>query len=476
MNLGNSEFLSDRAKFVTTMLTTGTILITIISYLVSIVAFYGDNYPSLVYIFNRDFCITILFIALYWSVIDTWLKLNEVYRSRSFSQIILYHILEGVIGVILLTATIVILGLTSYGRNVLLLFGALSTTMCFLAKFIFYKALRHYRKAGLNNKTVIFICDKRGAPLLDLIYRRFEWGYKIKAIIGDEYIMNVYNGKVPVYPIDNTQVEKMLTHDIDELIYARNYDSSKDILQLVDLCNELGVTFRLYSSFFNRLSTQTQLRYFDTNAVLTISNTPNNYAALLAKRTMDILLSGLVILLGMPFFLIIMLLIKLDSEGPIFFKQKRSGFKGKVFDVYKFRTMVVNAEELKAKLMQQNEMTGPVFKMTNDPRITRVGKWLRKSGIDEFPQFLNVFLGDMSIVGPRPPLPAEVAQYERWQLRRLAMKPGITCLWQIAPSRNSISFEEWMRMDMEYIDNWSLLLDVIIIFKTVRTIVRADGK
>jgi lipopolysaccharide/colanic/teichoic acid biosynthesis glycosyltransferase len=171
-----------------------------------------------------------------------------------------------------------------------------------------------------------------------------------------------------------------------------------------------------------------------------------------------------------------MLLINLDSEGPIFFKQKRSGFKGKVFDVYKFRTMVVNAEELKAKLMQQNEMTGPVFKMTNDPRITRVGKWLRKSGIDEFPQFLNVFLGDMSIVGPRPPLPAEVAQYERWQLRRLAMKPGITCLWQIAPSRNSISFEEWMRMDMEYIDNWSLLLDVIIIFKTVRTIVRADGK
>lgn len=476
MALGNGDILSNRAKFVRTSLTLGTVLITIVSYFLSIAIFYNDSYPSFLYIFNRDFFVTSLFIVVYWSIADTWFKLNEVYRSRSFGYIVLYHILEGLVGLVLLTATIVILGLTNYGRNVLLLFGAMSTTLCFIAKVIFYKALRHYRKNGLNNKTVVFICDQKGAPLLDSIYRRFEWGYKIKAVIGDDYIMSQYNGKLPVYPIDNIDVESVLTHDIDELIYARNYDSSRDILQLVDLCTELGVTFRLYSSFFNRLSTQTQLRYFDTNAVLTISNTPNNYVALLAKRIIDICFSGTVILLGLPFFLIIMLLIKLDSEGPVFFKQKRSGFKGKVFDVYKFRTMVVNAEELKAKLMEKNEMTGPVFKMTNDPRITRIGRFLRKSGIDEFPQFLNVFLGDMSIVGPRPPLPSEVEQYERWQYRRLAMRPGITCLWQIAPSRNSITFEEWMRMDMEYIDNWSLSLDIVIIFKTIRTMFRADGK
>lgn len=474
--LGNGEFLSNRARFVRAMLTLGTVLITIVSYYFAIVIFYKDSYPTLFAIMNREFFVTCIFISLFWAFLDTWFKLNEVYRSRSFGHLIMYTILEGIVGVILLTATIVILGLTNYGRDVLLTFAGLSTTICFIAKVIFYKALRHYRKNGLNNKSVVFICDKKGAPLLNAIYTRVEWGYKIKAIIGDNHVMELYNGKVPVYPIDNTNIEGILTHDIDELIYARNYDSSKDILQLVDLCNELGVTFRLYSSFFNRLSTQTQLRYFDTNAVLTISNTPNNYGALLLKRIFDIVFSGTVLLCGMPFFLIIMLLIKLDSKGPVFFKQKRSGFKGKIFEVYKFRTMVVNAEALKEKLMSQNEMTGPVFKMTNDPRITRVGKFLRKSSIDEFPQFLNVFFGDMSIVGPRPPLPSEVEQYERWQYRRLAMKPGITCIWQIAPSRNSITFEDWMRMDMEYIDNWSLSLDIVVILKTIRTVFRADGK
>ena len=138
--------------------------------------------------------------------------------------------------------------------------------------------------------------------------------------------------------------------------------------------------------------------------------------------------------------------------------------------------MVQNAEELKTKLMEQNEMDGPVFKMTHDPRITRAGRWMRKTSLDELPQFFNVFWGDMSIVGPRPPLPAEVAQYERWQLRRLAMRPGITCLWQVSRNRNDISFEDWMRMDMDYIDNWSVALDVVIVLKTIRTVLRADGK
>jgi lipopolysaccharide/colanic/teichoic acid biosynthesis glycosyltransferase len=138
--------------------------------------------------------------------------------------------------------------------------------------------------------------------------------------------------------------------------------------------------------------------------------------------------------------------------------------------------MVVDAEELKSKLMDMNEMDGPVFKITNDPRITAIGRFLRKSSLDELPQFINVLMNDMSIVGPRPPIPEEVTQYERWQLRRLAMKPGITCIWQISPSRNDVSFEDWMRMDLEYIDSWSLKLDFVLILKTVRTMLRADGK
>jgi lipopolysaccharide/colanic/teichoic acid biosynthesis glycosyltransferase len=176
-----------------------------------------------------------------------------------------------------------------------------------------------------------------------------------------------------------------------------------------------------------------------------------------------------------PVYFLLALAIKIDSKGPVFFKQKRVGLRGRKFIVYKFRTMVTNAEELKEKLMQQNEMDGPVFKMTNDPRITRVGRFLRKTSLDELPQFFNVLIGDMSVIGPRPPLPDEVRQYERWQLRRLSMKPGITCIWQVS-GRNNIPFDEWMKMDLEYIDNWSLKLDFIIFLKTIRTMIRGDGK
>lgn len=470
------EKLSNRGRFVRVMLTVGTVVFTIMSYFIAIWLLYHETYQSVKYILNPDFLITSVFIALYWSALDTWLKLNEVYRSRSYGYIVLFHIVENLTGIMLLTFTAVLLGIASYGRDLLLLFGAISTLFSLTFKIIFYVALRNARKKGYNNKNVFFVCDKGGDALLNVMHKRYEWGYRIMGAIGDTYITNKYSSEFPVYNASEVDIDKLISQEVDELIYAKSYDSSQEIIRYLDLCNELGVTFRLYSPFLNRLSKNTQLRYFDTNAVITITNTPTNYVGLLVKRSFDILFSACVILFGLPFFLIIMLLIKLDSKGPIFFKQKRSGRRGREFDVYKFRTMVTNAEELKEQLMAQNEMDGPVFKMANDPRITRIGRILRKTGIDEFPQFINVFLGDMSIVGPRPPLPKEVAQYERWQLRRLAMQPGITCLWQVARERNKITFEEWMNMDMEYIDNWSITLDMVIIFKTIRTVFRADGK
>lgn len=468
--------LSNRGRFVRVILTLVTVILTIVAYYLSVLVFYSDIYPGMRAIVNRDFITSAVFITVFWAFLDTWLNLNDVYRSRSYGYVVLYHFVESALGAAMLSVAHFLLGMQSYHRDAMLFFFALSAVMCTSAKMLFYLILRHYRKKGFNNKHVVFICDRSGETLINLISRRFEWGYKIDALIGDYYIVEKYNGWYPVYPIASTKFEDVVTQDVDELIYAREYESTRDIQQLVDLCADLGITFRLSSSFLNRISSNTQLRYFDTNAVITISNTPSNYVGLVTKRIIDIIFSLCVICIGFPFFLIIALIIKLDSPGPVFFRQKRSGLKGKPFGLYKFRTMVANAEALREQLQEQNEMTGPVFKMTNDPRITRVGRHLRRLGIDEFPQFLNVLVGDMSIVGPRPPLPDEVAQYERWQLRRLAMKPGITCLWQIARNRNSITFDEWMHMDMEYIDNWSLSLDIVIIFKTIRTVFRADGK
>lgn len=176
-----------------------------------------------------------------------------------------------------------------------------------------------------------------------------------------------------------------------------------------------------------------------------------------------------------PLLILIALLIKLEDGGPVLFKQERIGLNGRRFTCYKFRSMVMNAEELITDLLDMNESDGPTFKIENDPRITKIGRILRKTSLDELPQFYNVIKGEMAVVGPRPPLLREVQQYERSQLRRLSMKPGITCKWQVW-GRNKVSFKEWMRMDLDYIDHWSLALDIKIMFATIGVILKANGQ
>lgn len=185
----------------------------------------------------------------------------------------------------------------------------------------------------------------------------------------------------------------------------------------------------------------------------------------LFKRVIDIIgsLIGLIIL--SPILIVIGILIKLESKGPIIFSQKRIGLNGKEFNMYKLRSMVCNAEDLKETLAEQNEMSGPMFKMKDDPRITRVGKFIRKTSIDELPQLINVLKGDMSLVGPRPSLPNEVKKFESWMLKRLDVKPGLTCYWQVM-GRNNIDFENWMKLDVKYVNERSFLLDIKLIFKT----------
>ncbi|MDU2490241.1 MAG: sugar transferase [Clostridium celatum] len=184
------------------------------------------------------------------------------------------------------------------------------------------------------------------------------------------------------------------------------------------------------------------------------------------KRLIDVVCSFMGVIVLSPLFIIIAIIIKTTSKGPVFFSQKRVGKNGKEFDMYKFRSMVVNAEELKEKLAAKNEMSGPMFKMKDDPRVTKVGKFIRKTSIDELPQLWNVLKGDMSLVGPRPSLPKEVAQFEEWMYRRLEVKPGLTCYWQVS-GRNNIDFDDWMKLDIKYVDERSTWVDIKLIFKTV---------
>jgi exopolysaccharide biosynthesis polyprenyl glycosylphosphotransferase len=195
---------------------------------------------------------------------------------------------------------------------------------------------------------------------------------------------------------------------------------------------------------------------------------------IILKRLIDVLVSAVAMVLFIPIFLAISIAIKWTSTGPIFFSQKRIGYNGRTFNCLKFRTMVVDAEILKSQLKDMNEMDGPVFKIKNDPRVTQIGRFLRKTSLDELPQLINVFKGDMSLVGPRPPVPEEVYQYQLADRRRLSIRPGITCIWQ-ASGRNDIPFDEWMKLDRQYIDNWSLWLDMKILFKTLAAVLFQRG-
>jgi exopolysaccharide biosynthesis polyprenyl glycosylphosphotransferase len=261
---------------------------------------------------------------------------------------------------------------------------------------------------------------------------------------------------------------------LDVVVFAVPRERLDDVERGMQLCEQQGVEVRISLDILRFGTGKMMIDDVDGVPMLAFTRTPSDAIALAAKRSFDVVASGLALLLLAPVFAGIALAIRLDSPGPVFFRQRRVGLNGRSFHMLKFRSMYQDAEQRLEALKAQNEMSGPVFKMKNDPRITKVGSFLRKASLDEFPQFWNVFKGEMSIVGPRPPIPAEVREYKRWQRRRLSMRPGITCVWQIS-GRNNIDFDHWMEMDLDYIDRWSLWSDLAICLKTVPAVLSARG-
>jgi exopolysaccharide biosynthesis polyprenyl glycosylphosphotransferase len=277
------------------------------------------------------------------------------------------------------------------------------------------------------------------------------------------------------YIIDKQEdiYKKIVLKGVDDIFYCMPVsDSHYNIEQIIAEAEQIGTTVHIIQEDF--LEGFKNKKTFD-NSFITHQTTPTKYISLKMKEAFDILFSAFVLVITSPIMLIIIILIKCTDKGPVFFKQERVGQNGRRFVCFKFRSMILNAESMVEELQHQNESDGPTFKIENDPRITKIGKFLRKTSLDEFPQFFNVIKGEMSVVGPRPPLLSEVKQYEKYQLRRLSMKPGITCIWQVS-GRNSISFKEWMQMDLDYIDNWSVWLDMKIILKTITVVFKANGQ
>jgi exopolysaccharide biosynthesis polyprenyl glycosylphosphotransferase len=287
------------------------------------------------------------------------------------------------------------------------------------------------------------------------------------------------------YAVDNsackvlgaaTQIEETLRKvAVSEVYIAGNVRKSGSEMQdVIRVCEKFGMPFALPAYSFRLERAQAVDPKPISDGYLHYHSTESKPHQMALKRLFDIISSAVALWLLLPLFGVVMALIKLTSRGPIFFKQERVGQHGRAFHMLKFRSMVINAEELKAKLAEQNEQTGPVFKMKNDPRVTGIGRFIRKYSIDELPQLINVLRGDMSVVGPRPPVPREVEKYEAWQRRRLSVRPGLTCIWQVS-GRNQITFEQWMYLDMQYIDHWSLAQDFSLIFKTFPVVITGRG-
>jgi exopolysaccharide biosynthesis polyprenyl glycosylphosphotransferase len=263
-------------------------------------------------------------------------------------------------------------------------------------------------------------------------------------------------------------------HVVDELLFAVSNDELERLEPLIDRCHKEGIRTRVDLGFFPRTFARVHLENLRHIPLLTLGSTPNNEFALFAKRAADLIISALALIVLSPFMLVIAILVRVTSPGPILYRQTRCGLNGRRFTLYKFRSMVANADELRARLEEFNEIEGPAFKMKNDPRCTPLGRWLRKFSLDELPQLWNVLIGDMSFVGPRPPLPQEVERYAPWQRRRLRMRPGLTCLWTLE-GRNRLSFDRLVQFDLAYIDNWSLWLDVKIFVKTIPHVALGRG-
>jgi exopolysaccharide biosynthesis polyprenyl glycosylphosphotransferase len=243
----------------------------------------------------------------------------------------------------------------------------------------------------------------------------------------------------------------------------------------VALLEEQGITTHLLSDLFPQKLARSQPMDFDGFPIVTLGSTPRFSWRTEAKRMMDLAGAAALLVVSSPILLLAAIAIRFDSHGPIFFIQERVGLSKRRFRMIKFRTMTADAESRMAEIEHLNEKTGPIFKIRNDPRITRVGRWLRKTSIDELPQLINVLLGDMSIVGPRPlSLRDALRMEEAWQKRRFSVKPGLTCLWQVS-GRSNLSFEQWMQLDLDYIDHWSLGLDASILLRTIPAIVLARG-
>ncbi|MBF0231569.1 MAG: sugar transferase [Desulfamplus sp.] len=434
-----------------------------------------------------NYYLLLMMIIIIWHLCFMASGVYGSYRRYSLNRILWQYFKAVCYGMLVLFLVMYLLRLPHVSRLMISIFVMLNLGLLFLEKAVVFMILRRYRSRGYNFRNVLILGGGTSAKEIIQAVRDESWsGYRVMGCLGrfKRHVGKRVHGKIKVIGTYD-DVEHMLNnHVVDELVLADNLDEIPGVQGIVEMADEMGIHVHILPQWKIRelgINPKVGMLKYETFLgvpALGIDNTPEYRSEIVLKSAIDYGLAVVGIVLTLPVWVAAAVLIKvLSPDGPVLYKQVRLGQNGREFELYKFRTMVPDAEDRLEELREANECDGPVFKIKDDPRIIPyIGKFLRKTGLDELPQFINVLRGELSMVGPRPPLPSEVKCYERWERRRLSMKPGITCYWQIQPNRNDICFKEWMKLDLKYIDNWSLWVDTKIIFRTVWVMLTGSGR
>jgi len=425
---------------------------------------------------------TILGIAvllLLWKGVLSALGLYQSKRLATFSSVLTDLFKASLLSAVLLFSVGILFRIHEITPPVVFRFLPLTLVGLIFSRLVLRQTLKMVRLHGHNLRHVLIVgTNSRALSCAQSIIARPELGYLLTGFVDDTWV-----GPPPGRHIEPTLVSSIADfrsylrdHVVDEVIIALPiksfYDRENELRQI---CHDHGVIVRVLTGFFESPQSPAAVTRLGSDPLVSYYPVPSEGLELGVKRLIDIFGSLVLIVLFSPIMLVALILVKIDSDGPALFLQERIGLNKRRFRLYKFRSMVSNAEALQAQLEPQNEASGPVFKIRNDPRITRMGRFIRKTSIDELPQLFNVLKGDMSLVGPRPLPIRDYTGFDKdWQRRRFSVRPGITCLWQIS-GRSGISFDQWMHLDMQYIDQWSLWLDMKILALTVPAVVRGSG-
>lgn len=413
-----------------------------------------------------------------WYVLMRRAGLYESIRSLSFFDIFTRLIHVHCFGGLVVAALIFFVDHDQYSRSLYLLFVGISFVLFLLSKCALRAVLGFLRRCGYNVRHILIVgTEEKAYRLHELIASHTDWGLKIQGYVQAVPLplkAEVFGCAVLGHVEDLISICKK--NSPDEVIFCLPRKIFLETDAYVRDLEEMGITVRVVFDFYESATTRREIGLFHGELpILTFHSKCFNAQQLLMKRVLDIV--GALAGLGLfaLFFPVIALAIRLDSKGAIFFSQNRVGESGRIFTCWKLRTMVTDAEEQQSALQCHNQMQGAIFKIKDDPRITRVGKWLRLFSLDEFPQFWNVLKGEMGLVGTRPPTPGEVALYENWHRRRICIKPGITGLWQVNGRSAITDFDQIVRLDLQYIDSWSLWLDIKLLLKTVWVVLARRG-